>query len=898
MSKYSDHTTVGGQVLAHRIRMMKQNWHVIWIIGRVSFLLSFFFYVMFNYKINNIWNYLCIVKGSYRASMTILPNSLFSSSYLWFKSGRWKELSDYFIARNETFLIIKEQVTADLWFALKLSLCLGIIAMILMVLINKYFGKSLSNKKELISGYDYVDAKTLKKAIQDKSDITLADIPYPKGAESRHTIITGTTGAGKTNIFHELLQQVIEKGERAIIVDTIGTYVADYFRPDRDILLNPLDYRAKSWNFCDECAGDQVLLNQIAECIVPLENRNEVFWDEAARIVFVESVKKILLAGKSTKHLLKMLERPASEWQAFLKDTHGASLMDKDAEKMAISIRATLINHLACFKCLKEPDTEQVSIKKWVQSGESFLFFSCTPEQRSLITPMLASWLTIALRALLQITPTTKRTWIFIDELHNLGRLPGFETTLAEVRKFGGCFVLGTQMISQLNDIYSREVTKTITGLCGTKVVMNVPEPDTAKYMSTFLGEKEEIAVTESISYGANTMRDGVNIAQQKEKKNIVSASDIMALGLGEAFIRFPTVSLVGKIKFNYHEGDYRQVQNNFQYRIKEFFSKTEEIPLTFGEVFNKERFFTRHSELYGNYVNLKGINLSEKVLQYPLFIWGNETVSDNYIEVLIEQARNEKKPLIVFEDGNHLYSKFSKPEDILLNPFAASGYSWDFAEDFRNNPKIADYIQNSLLIECSDYLKTFRNLTLDTSNFLDLFCFAPTPEIELVLKKYVKCGNTSDIRTTLAKELYFLRDISSAKKMFSFWDNNHIVWLSCFDNVSIHKFYRFILDTLPKTTEVLVNQADSHNITRGNTIIFNAEFNKFHTRFDGSLLAFGNTAHNAEVAKLFGQTSTTNISFAGQHWRNINSPAVSEEDLASEACFFKFRNSYDVLKF
>ena len=206
------------------------------------------------------------------------------------------------------------------------------------------------------------------------------------------------------------MQQVIEKGERAIIVDTVGTYVADYFRPDRDILLNPLDYRAKSWNFCDECVGDQVLLNQIAECIVPSENRNEVFWDEAARIVFVESMKKIILAGKSTKHLLKMLERPASEWQAFLKDTYGASLMDKDAEKMAISIRATLINHLACFKCLKEPDTEQVSIKKWIQSGKGFLFFSCTPEQRSLITPMLASWLTIALRALLQTAPTTKRT--------------------------------------------------------------------------------------------------------------------------------------------------------------------------------------------------------------------------------------------------------------------------------------------------------------------------------------------------------------------------------------------------------------------------------------------------------------------------------------------------------
>jgi hypothetical protein len=29
VSKYSDHTTMGGQVLAHRFRMMAQNWRII-----------------------------------------------------------------------------------------------------------------------------------------------------------------------------------------------------------------------------------------------------------------------------------------------------------------------------------------------------------------------------------------------------------------------------------------------------------------------------------------------------------------------------------------------------------------------------------------------------------------------------------------------------------------------------------------------------------------------------------------------------------------------------------------------------------------------------------------------------------------------------------------------------
>jgi type IV secretory pathway TraG/TraD family ATPase VirD4 len=73
---------------------------------------------------------------------------------------------------------------------------------------------------------------------------------------------------------------------------------------------------------------------------------------------------------------------------------------------------------------------------------------------------------------LLHTKPTSARTWFFIDELHNLKRLPRIESSLAEVRKFGGCYVIGTQMVSQLNKIYGHEIAKTITGLCDTKIVM------------------------------------------------------------------------------------------------------------------------------------------------------------------------------------------------------------------------------------------------------------------------------------------------------------------------------------------------------------------------------------------------------------------------------------------
>lgn len=566
MSRYSDHTTMGGQVIAHRLRMMAQNWNIIWIVGRVSFLFSFFFHLMIKWTICDVWNYICISKAVYRNGIVTIPSTLFSRSFLWFNSGRTKWMSDYVIATHKEFLAAKDQFDAFLWFDLKLSTVICIAAMILTLIINKYFGKSLTDKKELLSGYDYVDAKALKKSIKNKSAITLAEIPYPKNAECRHTIITGTTGAGKTNVMFELLDQLVSKGEKVVLVDTVGTYVDRYYKQGRDIILNPLSKNHTSWSFFNECvgAGENIknsLTKNVSECLVESSGNYHDFWDKAARIVFVEAAKKAIEEHKTTEEFLNILLKiPLEEIEQYLTGTYGQSLMDTRADKMALSIRTTLINSIAAFDILDDSDAENFSIRDWIlnphnaESESQFLFLSCNPLERTSLIPLITTWLSIASESLLHSEITSNRTWFFIDELHNLKRLPNIETSLAEVRKFGGCFVMGTQMISQLNKIYTNEVAKTIAGLCGTKVIMNVPEPETAKYMSGFLGEKEEVSASEAISYGANTMRDGVNIAQKTEKKSTVPYSEIMDLKVGEAFLSFSGIESVAKVKFKLHE--------------------------------------------------------------------------------------------------------------------------------------------------------------------------------------------------------------------------------------------------------------------------------------------------------------------------------------------------------
>ena len=68
----------------------------------------------------------------------------------------------------------------------------------------------------------------------------LADIPFPPRSETQHTIVSGTTGSGKTVLISDLVAQIRHKGERCVLYDKMGSYTRKFFDPARDILLNRL----------------------------------------------------------------------------------------------------------------------------------------------------------------------------------------------------------------------------------------------------------------------------------------------------------------------------------------------------------------------------------------------------------------------------------------------------------------------------------------------------------------------------------------------------------------------------------------------------------------------------------------------------------------------------------
>src|ERR1700721_2732280 len=76
--------------------------------------------------------------------------------------------------------------------------------------------------------------------------LTLAGVAIPRGDESKHFKLIGTTGTGKTTAIRELLGSAIARGDRAVFADPDSGYLEHFYDRYRgDIVLNPFEWRSE-----------------------------------------------------------------------------------------------------------------------------------------------------------------------------------------------------------------------------------------------------------------------------------------------------------------------------------------------------------------------------------------------------------------------------------------------------------------------------------------------------------------------------------------------------------------------------------------------------------------------------------------------------------------------------
>ena len=460
---------------------------------------------------------------------------------------------------------IKAEMFASAWLGAKAGL--GVIALFLAWF--WYRGVQLSRLRR-IRGAELVTGGELRRRVRsfhllvrdwlpgwkELRPYRIAGIPYPERTETQHTIVSGTTGSGKTVLISDLVSQIRARGERCVVYDKMGSYTRSFFDPARDVLLNPLDARAPRWSPFFE-ARDPRDFDMMAAALIPQQKDTvDPFWVTAARQLFSNGAGVFWSKGVTENkvlvdHLLKTELTALAEAMA---GTVAQSIVDPENPKTALSVRAMLTANVSALELL--PDTgKPFSIREWIsdEARGGFLFLTSRGDQHASLRGLISTWLEIAVNAMLSLSQSDgRRIWVILDELPTLHQVPSLQPGLAESRQFGGCFVLGVQVASALRDLYGRNGAETISGLCGTRVVLAAPDRDTAQWSADSLGRSEIEEVAEGYSYGANTIRDGVSLTPRRELRALALPSEIMRLPNLEGYLKFPGPLPVASIRLKY----------------------------------------------------------------------------------------------------------------------------------------------------------------------------------------------------------------------------------------------------------------------------------------------------------------------------------------------------------
>ncbi|MDO6415342.1 type IV secretion system DNA-binding domain-containing protein [Sphingomonas sp. BIUV-7] len=403
-------------------------------------------------------------------------------------------------------------------------------------------GRGLGSN-EYLRGARFGTVRQVRRILQRqrRGSFAIGGVFVPSAFEPEHILLCGAPGTGKTNLIVKMLDGIRREGRRAIIYDTAGTFVEKFYRPDRDIILNPLDRRTSHWSPWGDVPRDYHY-DQIAESTIP-DKAGDPFWAKAARGTLVAVLRKLAREKEMLVSILldRLLRSKLKDLAAFAAGTDAAAFISTEGERTSAGIQAELASVMRSFSYLD--DTRKgLSIREWVENekGDGWLFITVKADQLPSLRPLITVWLDIAISAIMSLAPDRdRRLYCVIDELPTLQKLPSLSDFLARARKYGGCGILGFQSYPQLEATYGIQDAAAITGYCSTWVALRANDTPTAKHVSENLGQVEQVEANEGMSYGVNDMRDGVNLSRMQVTRPLVMHTEVTNLPNLSGFLRF-----------------------------------------------------------------------------------------------------------------------------------------------------------------------------------------------------------------------------------------------------------------------------------------------------------------------------------------------------------------------
>ena len=381
-------------------------------------------------------------------------------------------------------------------------------------------------------------------------------LPIRKSDETVHVLIAGDSGTGKSALQHTFLQQIGDRSEdRSVVYDPSLEFWEHHGCSSRgDLLLHPLEDTCPYWNIIAEIRNP-LDAAALAKSLIPDTTEGKIdFWDFAPRQLLAQLLLELKKQQKGTRTLIKWLADPELIFD-LVAGTEVEVLIDKNAHGQRAGILASLSRIADAIKLLPPDDGRpKFSFTEWSKQGRGWLFIGTKGVgERDGLRPLISAWLDTAFARLMEHKNGIP-TWVVVDELPSLQKLPSLKVSLHEGRKYNLRFVLGFQGRAQIEQLYGRDA-ETLMSAPSTRIFLRSNEYAAAEWAAKNIGMPERERQMESFTSPLALTgggKDSINVRTDKRTDYLVFPNEIQNLPKLTGYLRYDNYAV--PISFPYPE--------------------------------------------------------------------------------------------------------------------------------------------------------------------------------------------------------------------------------------------------------------------------------------------------------------------------------------------------------
>lgn len=396
-----------------------------------------------------------------------------------------------------------------------------------------------------------------------------AGLHLPLSEATGHFLIIGSSGSGKSLTIDSLEQSALShfrpgSDQRAFIFDLKREKYSRLMNQNLSVpihLMDPMDQRGVAWDIASDVTSPAEARQLARVLIQGGKNESDRFWIEATRnilggvfTVLAElfpnrwTLRDALLVMRHPKriaHVLGLLPETSHLWSEDCRDEKTtANLMESFNSFLQRYDVVAAVWH----RCPRK-----LSLKEWVKS-DSVLLVPGHPKFAAVLQPIHQAILDfLADLVLSEPDSHTRRSWFFLDEARDLGRVEKLNRLANLGRSKGVSLVLGIQSIEGFTEAYGSEhLAREILGQLSNVTWLRTSSAHTAEAFVKFFGEVEILVrkINSSTSYnskGGTTYGTSIEETRRMEKARL--GSELMGIprpSESQPVVMFNDVPLIG----------------------------------------------------------------------------------------------------------------------------------------------------------------------------------------------------------------------------------------------------------------------------------------------------------------------------------------------------------------